>query len=230
MAGRGRDIARINDVADLYSHLGLLERLKPWPDYSGIRVTELRGLSYEDQWKQIFGADAFHLLLTDYSLIQYRWTRVPSQGRWPSFTYMECPYAVPSMEEFAQAHFGSDAQESLETLSVLYSETALEQASLKDSAVPIRYDYDPLGYAEGVHPASHVHVGDRTQIRLATKRLFRPMTFGLFILRQVYPGHWRLLTLDDARMARLAPQIRDGLADVPSEYFGPKDKWEHQLA
>ena len=85
------------------------------------------------------------------------------------------------------------------------------------------------GLARVVHPAAHIHIGYQSEIRLFTERKVLPLSFGLFVLRQVYPKKWKdFLKLDKA--AALCRHVREELEVVAVEYYQPKDKLQLVLA
>jgi hypothetical protein len=66
-------------------------------------------------------------------------------------------------------------------------------ACVSESPVMIRYDYAPDDYNEGLHPASHLHIGFESEIRIGCKCIMLPQTFILKIVRQCYPNEWYAL-------------------------------------
>ena len=71
-------------------------------------------------------------------------------------------------------------------------EEYVDNCRKKESVTPIRYEYDTEKYEAGIHPSSHVHFGFGNETRVCTKKVWRPISFVLFIIRQFYPNEWRI--------------------------------------
>ncbi|MFQ5979222.1 MAG: DUF2290 domain-containing protein [Candidatus Heimdallarchaeota archaeon] len=85
----------------------------------------------------------------------------------------------------------------------------------KPHVAPVRYDYDPQNYGQ-THPASHLHIGFKNNIRVGSDRILTPISFVLFLIRQYYPEEW-LLLLENPRNNIWCRNIRrDGLL-VPND-------------
>ncbi|MFQ5978924.1 MAG: DUF2290 domain-containing protein [Candidatus Heimdallarchaeota archaeon] len=80
---------------------------------------------------------------------------------------------------------------------------------------PVRYDYDPQNYGQA-HPASHLHVGFKNNIRVGSDRILTPISFVLFIIRQYYPEEW-LLLLENPRNNIWCRNIRRDDLLVPND-------------
>jgi hypothetical protein len=99
----------------------------------------------------------------------------------------------------------------------------------KISVTPLRYDYHPDLYTQGRHPASHVHFGHGSNIRIGTDRALKPLSFSLLVLRQYYPDTWARL-IRAAETEQLCRNVRTTLDPVPGHYWGAFDKWEMLLS
>jgi hypothetical protein len=98
---------------------------------------------------------------------------------------------VISLITFEDYLLMADRQENTENDPIiLRHEYELIEPTKKDAITPLRYDYNLDIYKEGIHPASHLHMGFNNNIRIATERILKPISFVLFILRQNYPNIW----------------------------------------
>ena len=95
----------------------------------------------------------------------------------------------------------------------------------KSIVTPTRYDYAPHQYVEGRHPASHMHFGYCSEIRVATNRILSPLSFLLFVLRQYYPEYWQRFCLRSIPR-QCANSIRANLTLVQSKFSKNNDKHE----
>jgi hypothetical protein len=101
--------------------------------------------------------------------------------------------------------------------------------SLKPTVTPTRYDFCRRTYIPGYHPASHMHIEFKTEIRIHAARVLRPLSFALWALSQCYPDHWRMLTSSQVPESWCG-DIRDDLDEVEGDYFTqPLDDWEMRL-
>ena len=99
----------------------------------------------------------------------------------------------------------------------------------KDAVTPLRYGYEPELYRENRHPASHMHFGHDSEIRVGTKKFLRPLSFFLFVIRQCYPECWSVL-VQIYNADALCKNIREHLDDIDKDYWNPKDEWEMSLS
>lgn len=213
------------------TQIQLLARAAHWPverygdEHFSITpaiIRELRELSYFEQWRKARANSWFHVELEDHSLVLFS-----ESTNAASFSYLQCPLSVPSFREF------------LNTLNLQYStqnrrelrdeyELVLDTADLRAHLTPIRFDYDEVGYYSGAHPASHIHIGLENQVRLGVNRRLTPISFVLFVMRQMYPDCWkRLLQHHESR--RLPKEIRRDCPAVPAHYWQQNDAIELYL-
>jgi hypothetical protein len=108
-------------------------------------------------------------------------------------------------------------------------EVYLSTCTLKEAVAPIRYDFSPDDYTEGIHPASHIHFGHANNIRVGTKKVLKPVSFCLFILRQSYPNKWiELLGITEAE--HWSKSVRIELDEVEAKFWNKFDEWEMILS
>jgi hypothetical protein len=209
---------------DILSELNLAQT-RNWSGNTANRTAaEFRNLTYTDTWKLCFGEQYYDFMLKDYALLQYRVT-----GFKPlrvSFNYLECPFKAPTYTEFIEGlalrleDVGDELKEEYEL--------ELLSAPIKDTVTPIRYDFDPESYDEGLHPASHIHFGFGTNIRIGAHRVLHPLSFTLFIVRQCYGHKWKtFLTMPDA--INWCRYIREHLEHIDERYLRPQDEHEMML-
>lgn len=203
----------------------MLDRRVRWPAYTDMPRL-VRSQHYRDEWTYYQSKTLFDILLTDGSLLQFK--DAPEEHTDVSFCFYESPLAVEDYATFLTTTCGTTIDQ-VGDLGRDEYEAYLSSADLKRAVAMLRYDYSPGLYREGCHPASHIHVGHGTQVRLRTHRIMNPVSFTLFVLRQVYPLHWQKL-IDGSGTAAHIKHVRESLPVVGPDFAGPKDLWELYLA
>jgi hypothetical protein len=216
--------AQLNTAWDLLNDLSIGSERNWSPDYAGLGASAFRHLSYLDVWKKCVNETFYDFQLSDNSLLQFR---VPSYSPLElSYVYYECPYECLAYEEFVQ-ELGFAYEDVHDELKPEYGDY-VTTCDAKDTVTPIRYDLSPALYRAGGHPASHIHFGHNSDIRVGTRRILRPLSFVLFVLRQCYSKTWqRLLARSDAEI--LCRNVKQNLTDVPREYWDVLDEREMTL-
>jgi hypothetical protein len=215
---RGLFATQINRIGTILQELGICEEQVRYPHFPDKPKSLFRGKSYKETWEIIYREQFYNFRLIDDSLMQFRLDSTSPLS--VHYSYYECPF-VPriSLEEFEEYH----------PMATDYDDNRLIQdyenyldATNKDSITPIRYDFDPDLYKPCLHPASHLHFGHENSIRIGTRKILRPFSFLLLVIRQVYPDYWtNLLELKDAN--ELCRNLRETLDDVRNEFWNSQD-------
>jgi hypothetical protein len=226
-----RDVAfraKVKQAGEVLHAISLLAHANAWPPaYAGIGK-DVRKQPYRKEWEHYESRSLFDFKLTDGSLLQFK--DAPEAHTEASFCFYESPLAVDDFETFVVMTYDTTAANLGDLIEIAQDEyeAYLSSAGLKKAIAAIRYDFSPPLYREGCHPASHVHVGHGNEVRIGTRRVMNPVSFTLFVLRQVYPNHWtRLLALDEA--TEHIKHVRQSLELVDSEFQQAKDAWELHL-
>lgn len=223
---RGLFSTQLNETEDLLRRLGLLSRRIEYPRYSECTSATFRHLNYLKTWELCFEKEYYDLRLTDDALIQFRY-ETPNSF---SYAYLESPYIqqLLTFDEFFEQTLNE--VESRDQYLIL-EDYDIYQANLrtKEIATPIRYDFSPNDYTSGCHPASHFHFGFGNQSRVGTRRILKPLSFALFVLRQFYPEYWRRL-LDEPQIEILCRNVNANLGEIPTIYWGLRDTLEMTLS
>ena len=140
-----------------------------------------------------------------------------------SYGYLEFPYVGVSYNAFV-VEMGGDVGEV--DLREEYEEYRA-QLPLRPHVTPIRYDWSPALYREGAHPASHLHLGHETKVRLAVDALLTPVQFILFVLRHFYVDVWETQACGIPEVLNEVGAISD--EDVVQEYRKGRDFFELRL-
>lgn len=132
----------------------------------------LRDVSYDDVYRELNLNDAYDVKLVDGGLLifQYRFGSDETllQHR---LAYFPCP-ALPTVDE-APALYE-------------YDELFGDIIARRLVRFPIRFDYAPSNYADVVHPASHITLGQYENCRIPVVGPLHPNSFGMFIVRNFY--------------------------------------------
>lgn len=175
-------------------------------------VQSLREMSYQDQWRTSVENKWFHIQLENLSLLVFS-----TYGGYPSYSYIDRPIDVPSFREYISSKDDAYNYRTREIYAEDYQQV-IATAGFRNCVSPIRYDYDPTGYRQGIHPIAHIHIGLDNQIRLATRREMTPTSFLLFVMRQLYPHCWSRL-IEKRHLHKLARKVREDLIQVHDQYF-----------
>ncbi len=222
---RGVFAVQLNEAERLFDRISLLRERVHSPLYARYSAADFRHLSYLAVWKKCYDEQVYDFRLADDSLIQFRGSFDPLEL---SYSYYECPYIpIVTLERFIeQERFarGEDADEY-----DLLRDYELLIPSLRDTVTPLRYDYASHMYKEGLHPAAHIHFGHRNEIRVGTKRVLKPLSFVLFLIRQCYPKKWKSFTqLEGTEL--LCRNVAQNLDLVQEIYLQHLDTWEMYLS
>lgn len=211
----------------LCSELGLGNLRNYSPPYPSGLPGELRRRGYRDGYSFLLANRLFDFQFQDGSILQFR---AGTEGGHPllSYSYYEVPFDIPTYADFLIQELGTTEEEVGEFFIEDY-EQVVREADLKASVTPIRYDYSPNLYREGVHPASHFHIGYDNQVRIALERILTPSAFILFVIRHCYPDSWTKLISEDSAIARVRRLVREDLETVPKHFWKGTDLVEVSL-
>jgi hypothetical protein len=218
--------AKIEQAGAALNAVDLLLTRAYWPDYTEM-AKDVRKFRYADEYQYYESRSLYDFRLIDGALLQFK--HAPDANAEVSFCFYESPLAVEDFDSFAN-RLVSSPDERAEYLEVLQEdyEQYLSSAELKRSITTIRYDHSPPLYAEGRHPVSHVHIGRDNEIRLGTAKIMNPISFTLFVLRQMYPDKWVALLSKDS-IGEYVKHVRAELPAVEQDYLGGKNEFELYL-
>ena len=206
----------------LLRRVNLAIRENALPEYSVDLPSQLRALCYRAAWERCLETDAYDFILADQSLLQFQ-----RDSKKLSYSFIECPLDIKPFADFAYERCGEGWQVLESDLQIEY-EVYMNSEQSERSVTPIRYDYEPLLYRPGLHPAGHLHFGVRNEIRLSVRKILTPVSFVLFIIRNFYPIKWELLLAITPELKEFS-DIRNNLPDVPSEFIHKWDEFEYHL-
>jgi hypothetical protein len=217
--------AHIAKVRSVLRSVRLFERQVDNPKFDDVQASSMSRLTYREQYETCLGGNHFHFLLKDRSFIQFRRWVEDGEVLKLSYSYYECPRITSTYEDFLYDNFQVRVEDVADDYHEEF-EAFLATQPPKETVTPIRYDYNVHDYNEGLHPASHIHIGHKSEVRMAVRKILRPMSFLLLILRQCYPRAW-VHCLAQPGISGLCRDVRSTLEDLPTIYWKTKD--EHQL-
>ena len=223
---RGLFAAQVNKAEKILKELELHGERIYSPLYNQYEASFFRGKNYLEIWRSCFDKQLYDLKLSDDSLVQFRANSFAPLDI--SYLYLECPLRnfVP-FERFIELQVVPEEEKDLFALQREY-DYYIATLEREDAVTPIRYDYNPELYEEGRHPASHVHFGHSSEIRLGAKKVLRPLSFLFFVIRQCYPDIWvQFIQKDSAD--HLCRNVREHLDDVAEKCWNKLDNWEMVL-
>lgn len=235
MIPNGRFRAQLNTVEKILSKLELLEERMNFPNKT-LGVGFFRGKTYRQIYNDCLREFSYDFRLTDQSLLLFLKGGNDQHSGELCFSFYESPVDLMSYREFIASELDiSSLHEEVDKAIAVFGdelksdyEEYISTLNTKNHVTPIRYDYKPMHYQQGCHPASHVHFGLDNQIRVNTERIMNPISFLLMILRQRYPGQWNIL-LQQPRIRIWVRNVRDTLDEVDARYRNQKDQFELTL-
>lgn len=216
--------AQLNEIHRLLKIINLLEE-RNYPHFPANPRAIFKSLSYPQIWELIYKEQYYNFRLVDDSLLQFKLET--ENVLCFHYSYYDCPYEPKmSIEEFEQKHPLNEKYQ-IEELQLDYENYIVPKA--KETFIPIRYDYDPQLYNPCIHPASHIHIGHNNSIRVSAKKILRPLSFILLIIRQIYPEYWGGITrLRNSE--ELLRNIRESLDEVSPSQWTVQDEKQQYLA
>jgi hypothetical protein len=227
MPQNGLFSAQLNEITKVLKIAGLYWSREYYPYYPEKPRTIFRNLRYEEIWRYCLTNSCYNFLLIDNSLLQFQHNNSHEENATIRYAYYECPYDCSTYQDYLTI-LGFDADEVRDSLRKEYEEY-LQTVNLKHHVTPVRYDYSPDQYREGAHPASHIHFGHSSNIRLGTRKILNPLSFTCMIIRQFYPLIWEEICShkDSYTWHR---HIREHLSDVDTKYLKGADHHEMILS
>lgn len=145
----------------------------------------------------------FNFLLKDESFFSFQYDKDKSSICKLKYIFFQFPYEFPTYEQFLDKEFNAKLSDVGYSCREIYSQAASE-ASIKNHIAILRYDYSEEAYREGIHSASHIHLGFSNSIRLSIDKMLSPEAFTLFIIKQIYISEWSKMILS----SKLKPELR----------------------
>jgi hypothetical protein len=235
MVGSGKFASQLNDAESILRRLKLLGSREAFPN-KRLVAGDFRGLDYISVYKKYVDQISYDFKLSDQSLILFCGGSDGDYSKGLSYCYIEAPVDALSYEEFVALESAGLLDEITheelieyvgDSLRVQYDDH-VTGAPLRKGVCPIRFDYSPSAYREGVHPASHFHFGFENHSRIAARRVISPLGFLLFIIRQRYPREWELLRNEDQFSSWIC-EMRDALEEVEETFWKGGDHLELHL-
>ena len=221
MFSRGNFNEKINHIEKILTHNELFLTRNRFVDYSGIDISEIRKYSFEDVWKYYYSNQYYDFLLNDNSIITFQYLQYKNSVEL-RYVYLDCPYEI---DEYSEPEiFLLDEND----FRVAIEENEMEDVKCKKHVMPIRYDYSERMYEEGVHPVSHIHIGYKNETRICTTKILNPISFILFIIRQIYPSYWKKYYIGNKDLG-LFHNLERNLENVRNEYWGGECMKEYNL-
>jgi hypothetical protein len=142
------------------------------------------GLSFND----------FDFLLIDQSYFQFEYNNKGSNLE-IRYAFFQTPINYISYEDFLdiiiEAQNLSESKEDIGEMFEAEYQQFLNEKEVENKYITIRYDVDYKNYKPLVHSISHLHIGHQNNIRIPIEKFISPLTFVLFILKNVYYSEWK---------------------------------------
>lgn len=221
-AKKGKFKTELNEIEKVLKKIHLFEERNYYPS-KDFDPAEYRNKTYKENWSTLISCNIYDFILSDNSILHFK---IFNESAKVSYNFFECPYRCSTYEEFLRE---SEIHEEEEGRTFHdYYETYLNSCQLKESFTMIRYDYDVNSYLNGVHPASHIHIGFNNQVRIGIDKILSPLNFFSFILRQNYPSYWKLLIETDDWVNRYK-SFKKSCNIIEDTYWKKLDKLEFYL-
>ncbi|MDA2261063.1 DUF2290 domain-containing protein [Bacillus cereus group sp. Bc200] len=186
------DVKRILKGIELYKETNKTRKMSLFIDkYSEEFIKSSQGNNYELIYKTAMKNTDYDFLLVDDSFFQFSCMLVDGNLDKGSirYAYYENPRSYPTYENFLE-NLGFTYEECGDEWRLDY-EREIDEARLKNSVTPIRYDYDFKIYQPIHHPVSHIHIGHNNDVRIASSKILTPAKFVSFVLRNTYKKQWK---------------------------------------
>lgn len=222
MIAIGKFEAELNEIEKLLRKYNVHEErnLMPNKDFD---PAEYRNKNFTENWKTIITNNIYNFLLSDNSILKFK-----ISDKKASYLFYECPYHCLSYIDFLKEN--SIDEDDLQKTFYNEYEIYLDQCTQKPSPITVRYDLDIESYNHGLHPVSHIHIGNHNQIRIGINKIINPKTFVSFILRQHYTGLWNdILFGDDEIWRKYFLKEKDVLIKIEKKYWNEFDDAELYL-
>ncbi|WP_347839003.1 DUF2290 domain-containing protein [uncultured Draconibacterium sp.] len=221
MVGLGKVSVQFNNVEKILKETNLLSERNYYPEKLESHLSELRLLDYEKTWKHYLSNSHYNFQLSDNSLFHF----TLNENK-PSYAFLGCPYECLNYKDFLKEN-DFDFDEVGESFYSDY-ENYLDACPIKVSPMTMRFDYDESSYNEGLHPASHIHIGFNNHIRIGFKTIIDPFAFFCFVIRNVYPEIWSFL-LTNSKYSALILTYKEKLEPIESKHYNKIDEKEFYL-
>lgn len=190
MISIGKFSTELNEIEATLKDLELLDD-RNFSPAEILDVAEFRHANLIDNWKLLIRYNIYDIMLKDNSIFSFK---INSLAKTLSYSFIECPFICLSYKEFLSEQ---GIEEDFSKTFVEEYNLYVEQCEIKDSILYIRYDVDFDSYINGLHPASHLHIGHGNEIRIAINKILTPKAFLNFILRQHFTAYWKELLKAD---------------------------------
>lgn len=158
------------------------------PIYPSGMAAIARSMPYIELWHKMVNERMYDLRLIDSSIIQFRY-ELEAPATW-SYSYLPCPLEAENYDDFVARNEEADWGLRSRADRIAAYDEYLSTCAGRMFTTPIRYDSKPPHYRPARHPASHLHFGIDNEIRVATFRYWRPLTFVFFVIRHQFPAIW----------------------------------------
>ena len=178
---------------------------------------------YKDIYTAIMDNSDYDILLHDYSVIQFSMNINRDKVDDMTIRYAYYPNFgnVKTYKEFLE-ELDLDYDECGEEFMYEY-EQSLAEAEINIGICPIRYDYDYRLYQGINHSVSHIHIGHKYEVRIATSKVLTFDKFILFVIRNIYPLKWKTIT-SSRKLLEECLKIKSKCKDIKDEHFTREEK------
>ena len=219
----GKFQAELNEIEKLLKKIDFYEERNYYPN-TDFDAAVYRSKNHLDNWKSLISENIYDFILADNSILHFKLNQAESKI---SFSFYECPFICQTYNEYLEEN---DVEEEYQEKMFLdYYEIYLHQCPLKEHPIIIRYDFDDASYFEGLHPVSHIHIGNKNQVRIGIPKIFSPKAFVNFIIRQHYPAHWKGMIAKDDDWIKSYLKEKSTLESIETKFWNNLDYAEFHL-
>jgi len=145
-----------------------------------------KSYDYKNVFEKALTMRDYHVLLNDDSFLQFLYGKKNNELIL-TYSYYQNPKGWISFDDFV-----IDVLKDLSNQEIareLYDQF-LDEQTVGNSYVTIRYEYNPCDHKELIHATSHLHIGFRNNIRIPIDKILTPLMFTIFIIKHVYYKDW----------------------------------------
>jgi len=151
---------------------------------------KLRRGIYVDGYKECRSEYDYDFLLTNGDIFLFEmWQDENHYVKKLFYLFLESPYSISTYNEYLANNKLAYSEVGDSLLEEYFIES--DNFPRKENALKIHYDYSPDDYIELVHPASHIHFGNKDDVRIPIKDIWSPVEFVCLCLKTTKFDRWK---------------------------------------
>jgi len=185
----------------------------------------IRRGNFSKGYKECRNEYDYDFLLSDGDIFLFEmWQNENSHVSKLFYLYLESPYLINTYNEYLISNgltYSEDGNSYFENYLL-----EIDDFPLKESMIKIHYDYFPDDYQELIHPASHIHIGNRDDVRIPIKSIWSPVEFVCFCLKITKYDRWKT-AIKTCNFSDIIINQKSNSIELENNKFSKKDECEY---